>query len=66
MKNDLTIDQAYQDLQKIVSEFENGEVDLEKSIPQFKKGLELASYLKEKLGELKVEVEEIKSKFEQA
>ncbi len=62
----MTIDSAYRELQKIVDEFEHGDLDLEKSLPQFKHGLELASFLKDKLGELKVEVEEIKSKFEQA
>lgn len=58
-----SIDQAYKELQKIVAEFEGGEIDLEKSIPRFKEGLQLAAYLKEKLNGLKVEIEEIKNTF---
>lgn len=65
MKDDkMTIDQAYKELQEIVSEFEKGDIDLEKSIPKFKKGLELSKLLKDKLGALKVEVEEVKGKFQ--
>lgn len=60
-----TIEQAYTELQSIVAEFENEEVNLEKSIPKFKRGLQLAAALKEKLSVLKNEVEEIKAKFEE-
>jgi exodeoxyribonuclease VII small subunit len=59
----MSIDQAYKELQKLVKEFENDEIDLEKSIPRFKEGLELAAFLKEKLKSMKVEIEEVKGKF---
>lgn len=62
--NNMTIDQAYQALQKIVNEFEDNGMDLEKSLPRFKEGLKLAEYLKKRLTELKVEIEEIKGEFE--
>lgn len=58
-----TLDQAYQELQIIVKEFEDQEIDLEKSIPKFKKGLELAKFLEDKLTQIKNEVQEIKDKF---
>lgn len=59
----LTLDEAYQELQTIVHEFEDEEIDLEKSIPKFKKGLELAKFLEDKLTGIKNEVKEIKEKF---
>jgi len=60
-----TIDQAYKELQSLVEEFEHEEVNLDTSIPKFKRGLELAAYLKDKLGALNNEVKEIKEKFEE-
>ncbi|MDZ4209545.1 MAG: exodeoxyribonuclease VII small subunit, partial [Candidatus Curtissbacteria bacterium] len=62
-KKQPTLDQAYQQLQTIVKEFESQEIDLEKSIPKFKKGLELAKFLEDKLSKIKNEVQEIKDKF---
>ncbi|MFH2019301.1 MAG: exodeoxyribonuclease VII small subunit [bacterium] len=58
-----SIESAYKELQKIVSEFENDEINLETSLPKFKKGLELSAFLKDRLGELKNEIKEIKDKF---
>lgn len=62
-QNELSLDQAYRELQQIVEEFENEDVNLETSLPKFQRGLELAAMLKTKLGKLKNEVEEIKAKF---
>lgn len=59
----LSLDQAYQQLQSIVKEFEAEALDLETSIPKFKKGLELAKFLEDKLTKIKNEVQEIKEKF---
>lgn len=59
-----SIESTYKKLKKIVSDFENQDASLEKSIPQFKKGLKLASDLKKRLTKLKNEVEEIKDQFE--
>ncbi|MCG2691552.1 exodeoxyribonuclease VII small subunit [Microgenomates group bacterium] len=59
-----TLDEAYQELQTIVKEFENEEIDLETSIPKFKKGLELAKFLEDKLTKIKNEVQEIKAGIE--
>lgn len=59
----LTLDQAFKELQTIVKEFEDQEIDLEKSIPKFKKGLELAKFLEDKLTKIKNDVQEIKDKF---
>ncbi len=59
----LSLDQAYKQLQSIVKEFEDEAIDLETSIPKFKKGLELAKFLEDKLTGIKNEVQEIKEKF---
>jgi exodeoxyribonuclease VII small subunit len=55
---------AHLQLQKIVEEFESGELDLESSIPKFKQGVELAKAIKSKLNDLEVEIEEIKAQFQ--
>ena len=59
-----TLDGAYQELQTIVKEFEDEEIDLETSIPKFKKGLELAKFLEDKLTKIKNKVQEIKAGIE--
>ena len=53
----------FTELEKITGEFERGEVDLEKGIPKFKRGLELAKKLKARLTEIENEIEEIKVEF---
>lgn len=64
MTNDKkTIESAYKELQKIVTEFENDEINLETSLPKFKRGLELSAFLKNRLGALKNEIKEIKDQF---
>lgn len=55
---------AFEELEKIVAEFEQGDIDLEKGIPRFKKGLELSALLKKRLKELENEIEEIKSEYD--
>ena len=47
-------------MEEITKEFEKGEIDLEKGIPKFKHGLELAKFLKEKLSKIENEIEELK------
>ena len=54
-----TIEAMYQELKGIVEEFEQEEIDLEKSLKKFEAGLKLAEELKARLEKLKNEVEEI-------
>lgn len=54
---------GYQDLEKIVEDFESRELDLEKDLPQFEKGLELAKKLQKRLKEINNTVVEIEKKF---
>lgn len=41
---DLTFEEAIENLEKIVTELENGEMPLDKSVENFKKGMELSNY----------------------
>lgn len=61
-----TLNSAFAELEKIVSQFEHDEVDLEQSLPQFKRGLELAQFLKQRLGQLENEIKTVKAEFEAA
>ncbi|OIP97861.1 exodeoxyribonuclease VII small subunit [candidate division WWE3 bacterium CG09_land_8_20_14_0_10_39_24] len=63
MEKELSLSEAFKELEKITAEFEKGQVDLEKGIPKFKKGLVLAKFLKEKLSKIENEIEEIKERF---
>lgn len=61
---ELSMQGAFSELEEIVAEFETGNVDLEKSLPKFKKGLELAKFLKNRLKTLENEIEEIKEQYQ--
>ena len=58
-----SLSDAFKELEKITREFENGEIDLESGIPKFKRGLELAKLLKQKLSKIENEIEVIKEDF---
>lgn len=62
-KKDQTLAESFTELEGIAEEFEGGEVDLETGIPKFKRGLELARILKNRLGEIENEIKEIKDEF---
>ncbi len=59
----INLSKAFAELEKITRDFENGELDLEKAIPKFKRGLALAKLLKERLSKIENEIEEIKNEF---
>lgn len=64
MKNKKSSLQAdFQELTALVEEFESGKLDLEESIPKFKRGLELARRIKRRLSQIENEIREIKSEF---
>lgn len=56
---------AFEELEDIVREFEEGDVDLENSIEKFKKGLKLSKFLKKRLKEIENEIIEIKDDYEE-
>jgi len=59
----ISLSKAFKELEEITQGFENEEVDLEKGIPKFKRGLQLARYLKKRLSIIENEIEEIKGEF---
>lgn len=61
---DLKVSEAFGELEKIVGAFENEELDLEESMPKFKRGLELAKYVKGKLAVMENEIKEVQAEFQ--
>lgn len=43
-EKDLTFEEAMENLEKVVTDLESGELSLEQSVTQFKKGMELSNY----------------------
>ncbi len=62
--DDLKVSEAFGELEKIVGAFENEELDLEESMPKFKRGLELAKFVKGKLAVMENEIKEIQAEFQ--
>lgn len=62
-EKDISLAKAFEELQKITNEFESGDIDLEKSIPKLRRGLELAKFLKKRLSKIENEIEEVKKEF---
>lgn len=62
--DDLKVSEAFGELEKIVVAFENEELDLEESMPKFKRGLELAKFVKGKLAVMENEIKEIQAEFQ--
>ena len=54
---------SYKELEEIVADFESRELDLEKDLPKFERGLKLASKLQKRLSEIENKVVEIDKKF---
>lgn len=54
---------AFLELEKIVTEFEGQDLDLEEALPRFERGLELAKKLRERLKQIENKVTEIKKKY---
>jgi exodeoxyribonuclease VII small subunit len=54
---------GYEELEVIVQDFESRELDLEKDLPKFEKGLQLAKQLQERLKEIENSVTEIEKTY---
>lgn len=59
------LSELFAELEKITAEFERGEVDLEKGISKYRRGLQLAKYLKKRLVKIENEIEEVKAEFDE-
>lgn len=62
-KEQLNFTQSYEELEKIVADFESRELDLGKDLPRFERGLELAQKLQKCLKEIENKVISIEKKF---
>ncbi len=58
-----SFEKQFKELETIVAALESGTANLDESLEQFKRGLELAQELKQKLTEVENRVEIIKKKF---
>lgn len=54
---------AYEELERIVAAFEGGEVDLERDLPKFERGLQLAQYCRERLKEIETHIRKVERTF---
>ncbi len=58
-----SLQQQFDELESIVTQFEKGGIDLDKSLELFERGLALAAQCKERLKEVENKVVDIKKKF---
>jgi exodeoxyribonuclease VII small subunit len=65
-KESFNFTKGYEELEKIVADFESRELDLERDLPRFERGLELAAKLQRRLGQIENKVIEIEKKFSAA
>ena len=56
--------EAFKELEKIVEEFESGEIDLDEGLKKFERGLALVRLCKNHLKMVENKVVQIKKKFE--
>jgi len=59
----LNFSESYAELEQIVADFESRDIDLEKDLPRFERGLLLASQLQKRLKQIENKVVEIEKKF---
>lgn len=62
-KQPQNLDQAFQQLQHLVDQFESGQISLEDSPKRLTEGLQLARFIKKRLGNYHQKLEEIKVEF---
>lgn len=59
-----SLDDAYQQLQDLVSAFDRGDVKLEEAAAKFQQGADLAKYLKKHLQKIENQVTEVKASLD--
>lgn len=62
-KDSFNFTKGYEELEKIVADFESRELDLEKDLPRFERGLQLADLLQKRLKQIENKVVEIEKRF---
>ena len=61
-KNDISFEEALKDLEKIVEDLNNGDMDLEKAITAYEKGIQLKNICEERLKNAQERIEIIQNK----
>lgn len=59
----LPLRKAFEELERIVAAFEGGEIDLERDLPKFERGLALATACRERLKELENQIRRVEKTF---
>lgn len=59
----LPLRKAFEELERIVAAFEGGQVDLERDLPKFERGLALAKTCREQLKELENHIRRVEKAF---
>ena len=61
-KNDISFEEALKDLEKIVEDLNNGNMELEKAITAYEKGIQLKNICEERLKNAQERIELIQNK----
>ena len=61
-KNDISFEEALKDLEKIVEDLNNGDMELEKAITAYEKGIQLKNICEERLKNAQERIEIIQNK----
>ena len=61
-KNNISFEEALKDLEKIVEDLNNGELELEKAITAYEKGIQLKNICEERLKNAQERIELIQNK----
>ena len=61
-KNDISFEEALKELEKIVEAFNNGDMELEKAITAYEKGIQLKNICEERLKNAQERIELIQNK----
>ena len=61
-KNDISFEEALKDLEKIVEDLNNGDMELEKAISAYEKGIQLKNICEERLKNAQERIELIQNK----
>lgn len=57
------LSKAFEELETIVAAFESGQIDLERDLPKFERGLQLANACRERLKELENHIRKVEKNF---
>jgi exodeoxyribonuclease VII small subunit len=59
-KKKISVSSAFGELEELTQQLEDGEIGLEEAAKLYKKGLELAAFLKKRLARIRNEIKEVK------